>query len=244
MIGMKKAVEISINKAKDFGISIVGLTNTFSSSGAIGYFAKEIAKQDLVGVVFSGSPETVSPFGSYEPLFGTNPMAYGFPTHNEPLVFDMATSAFTYFGLIQAKAAGQSIPDDVAYDKDGNLTTDPAKAMDGAIRVFDKSYKGYGLSLIVELLTGPLIKSAFVGIKSELGWGNLIITIDPSIFVDIEEFKDDMAQLEEKIHSSKKLPGVDKVYLPGEKGDELTKQILTTGEIEVEDNLLKQLQNL
>ncbi|MCC7290373.1 Ldh family oxidoreductase [bacterium] len=244
MVPMKKAIKMAIERAKEFGISIVGLTNTFSSTGAIGYFAREIAKADMVGMIYSGSPETVAPFGSYEPKFGTNPMAYGFPTTKAPVVFDMATSAMAWFGLVQAKTAGQSIPGDVAYDGEGNLTTDPAKAMEGAIRPFDKNYKGYGLNLVVELLTGPVIRSAVTGIKSELGWGNVVIAIDPSAFVDINEFKKDMDMVVERIHNAKTLGGVKKVQLPGEKGDDAMAKVLSTGEIEVEDNLLNELKIL
>lgn len=244
MVPMKKAVEMAIEKAKEFGISIVGLTNTFSSTGAIGYFAREIANSDMVGMIYAGSPETVAPHGSYEPKFGTNPMSYGFPTSKEPVVFDMATSAMAWFGLVQAKTAGQSIPGDVAYDGEGNLTTDPAKAMEGAIRPFDRSYKGYGLNLVVELLTGPVIRSAVTGIKSELGWGNVVIAIDPSAFVDMSEFKKDIDMAIENIHNSKPLEGVEKVYLPGEKGDAAMKNALETGVIEIEDNLLNELKGV
>lgn len=244
MIPMKKAVEMAIEKAKEFGISIIGLTNTFSSTGAIGYFAREIAKNDMVGMVYAGSPETVAPFGSYEARFGTNPMAYGFPTSNEPVVFDMATSAMAWFGLVQAKTAGQSIPNDVAYDGEGKLTTDPSKAMEGAIRPFDRNYKGYGLNLVVELLTGPTIRSAVTGVKAELGWGNVVIAIDPSAFVDMKEFKKDMDMAIENIHSAKPLEGVEKVFLPGEKGDEIMKKVLENGAIEVEDNLLNELKEV
>lgn len=244
MIPMKKATEMAIERAKEFGIAIVGLTNTFSSTGAIGFFAREIAKANMVGMVYAGSPETVAPHGSYEPKFGTNPMAYGFPTSLEPVVFDMATSAVAWFGLVQAKTAGQSIPGDVAYDSEGNLTTDPAKAMEGAILPFDRNYKGFGLNLVVEILTGPLVRSAIAGIKSDLGWGNVVIAIDPSAFVEIEEFKKDMDAAVEIIHNAKPLAGVNKVYLPGEKGDELMNQIIESGEIEVEDNMLAQLREV
>ncbi len=241
MIPMKKATELAIERAKEFGVAVVGLTNTFSSTGAIGYFAREIAKADLVGMIYAGSPEAVAPHGSFEPKFGTNPMAYGFPTSNAPIVFDMATSAMAWFGLVQAKTAGKSIPNNVAYDGEGNLTTDPAKAMEGAILPFDRNYKGYGLNLVVEILTGPLVRSAIAGLHAEDGWGNLVVAIDPSAFVSIEKFKADMSAAVEIIHNSKRLPDVEKIYLPGEKGDELANTITKSGEIEVEDNLLNEL---
>lgn len=243
MVVMKQAVETATAKAKEHGFAIVGFNNTTTSTGAIGYFARQMADQNLLGFVFAGSPPTVNFHGSYEAIFGTNPFAIGVPTNNEPIVLDMATAAMAYFGLIQAKTAGVSIPSGITYDENGNDTTDPAIAMDGAIRPFDKSYKGASLALMVEILTGPLIAASYTGINSESGWGNLVYAIDPSMLVDINDFKRQTSELADKVRSTKKLPGVDRIYMPGEKGDEITKQRAGVGEIEVEDNLLSQLKS-
>lgn len=148
-IVMKQAMDRAIAKAKEHGIGIVGTNNTNTSTGALGYWAGQIACSGLIGFVFAGSPETVCYHGSYEPIFGTNPMAIGFPTDQDPIVLDMATATMAYYGLIEAKTAGRKIPPDIAYDGQGNLTDDPEKAMNGALRPFDKSYKSAGLSLMV-----------------------------------------------------------------------------------------------
>jgi L-2-hydroxycarboxylate dehydrogenase (NAD+) len=241
---MKQAVEIAVSKAKEYGFGIVGINNTATSTGAIGYFARQIAKENSIGFVMAGSPPTVNYHGSYEAIFGTNPFAIGIPTSSEPIVLDMATSAMAYFGLIEAKTAGRSIPEGIAYDKDGQLTTDPALAMAGAIRPFDKSYKSASLSLMVDILTGPLIAASYVGIRPEKGWGNLVFAIDPSMLVDVSDFKTQVTELAGKVKSTKKMPGVDEIYMPGEKGDQLTKKHLDSGEIEVEDNLLSELKKV
>ena len=147
-----------------------------------------------------------------------------------------------YYGLIEAKTAGKQIPPDIAYDTDGNLTTDPAKAMEGALRTFDKNYKSAGLAFMVEVLTGPLVGAAFAGIgDSKTNWGNLIIVIDPELLTDREEFKKNVAALGQKVKNTKKLPGVQKIYLPGERGNNLTKQRIDNNTIEIEDNLYRQL---
>ncbi|MBI2464708.1 Ldh family oxidoreductase [Candidatus Shapirobacteria bacterium] len=244
MVVMKKAVEIVTTKAKEHGFGIVGINNTATSTGAIGYFARQIAKENLVGFVMAGSPPTVNFHGSYEAIFGTNPIAIGIPTDGEPIVLDMATSTMAYFGLIEAKTAGRSIPEGIAYDSEGNLTTDPAQAMDGAIRPFDKSYKGASLSLMVDILTGPLIAASYVGISPEKGWGNLIYAIDPSMLVDIKDFNVQVTELAAKVKATKKMPDVEEIFMPGEKGDRLTNQHLDNGDIEVEDNLLSELKKV
>ena len=151
---MKKALELVLEKAKASGIGIVGTFNTSTSSGAIGYVASEIARQDLVGLVFASSPPRVATAGSYEPVFGTNPLAIGVPAKSGPIVLDMTTAAMAFYGLIEAKTAGVNIPGDVAYDPDGYPTTDPVVAMKGALRSFDRGYKGSGLAMIIEISRG------------------------------------------------------------------------------------------
>lgn len=245
MVVLKKAMDKAVEMAKEHGFGIVGVNNTNTSTGAIGYYANEIAKQGLMGFVFAGSPETVNMHGSFEPIFGTNPLAIGMPCNGDPVVLDMATASMAYFGLIEAATAGKKIPEGIAYDANGNLTTDPNLAMDGAIRPFDKSYKGAGLAMMVEILTGPLVAASFTGIgDTETNWGNLIYVIDPNLLIDVETFKSQVSQMVEKVKSTKKLPGVEEIFVPGEMGNKLTKQHLESDEIEVEDNLLNKIKEV
>lgn len=242
MIVMKKAMKMAFDKAKKYGFGIVGTNNTASSTGAIGYYANEIAKAGYLGFVFAGSPETVCHHGSFQPIYGTNPLAIGIPSGRDPVVLDMATAAMAYYGLIQAKVAGQKIPINTAYDSEGNITTDPAKAMKGAIMPFDRSYKSSDLAMMVEIFTGPLIGATFTGIGETNNWGNLIYVIDPELLTDREKFKNRISALVKKVKSVKRLPEVKEVFVPGERGNKLTKQRLDSGEIEIEDNLWKELQ--
>lgn len=241
MVVLTKAMEMALKKAKTHGFGIVGTNNTSSSTGAIGYYAKKIAEKGFIGFVFAGSPETVSTFGSYQPIFGTNPLAIGVPSKNGPIVLDMATAIMAYYGLIEAKTAGRQIPEGIAYDSEGKFTTDPAKAMDGALLPFDKNRKSAGLSLMVEILTGPLIRATFVGIGESNNWGNLIWIIDPGLLTSKKKFMENVSLLGQKVKETKKLPGVKEIYLPGERGEKLTEERLRAGVIEVEDNLLVKL---
>jgi Malate/L-lactate dehydrogenase len=121
-------------------------------------------------------------------MFGTNPIGFGFPAAADSIVFDMATSALTWYGLVLARARGDAIPADVAVDASGEPTTDPAHAMEGALLPFDRGFKGAGLGMAVEILAGPLVGAAFCAIEGE--WGNTIIALDPGLLVDGERFKD------------------------------------------------------
>lgn len=242
MVVLTKAMEKAIKKAKKHGFGIAGTNNTSTSTGAIGFYANKIAKEGLIGFVFAGSPETVTTLGSYEPIYGTNPLAIGIPSSGDAVVLDMATAIMAYYGLIEAKTAGKKIPSGIAYDSKGKFTTDPAKAMDGALLPFDKDRKGSGLAFMVEVLTGPLVGASFVGFgDTGTNWGNLIWVIDPELLTDQKTFKKNVQKLVEKVKSIKKIKGVKEIYVPGERGNKLTNDRLKSGVIEVEDNLLKQL---
>jgi L-2-hydroxycarboxylate dehydrogenase (NAD+) len=245
MVVVKKALEIVIEKARKNGFGIAGTFNTNTSSGAIGYFAAELARQGLIGFVFGRSPERVAMHGSYEPVFGTNPLAVGIPADPDPIVLDMSTAAISFYGLVEASTAGEEIPDDVAYDATGKPTTSPREAVQGAIRSFDRSHKGSGLALMNEILAGPLVGAAFCGLGDSKGnWGHLIYAIDPDILGDREEFVRNVGEIIDRVKGTKKLPGVGEIFVPGERGARRARQHRESGMIEIEDNLLAELRKV
>ncbi|MEY2665004.1 MAG: malate dehydrogenase [Candidatus Parcubacteria bacterium] len=239
------ATDVAIQKAREHGFGIVGVRNTFSSNGAQAYYAEKIAEADLIGIVCSRSPASTTGFGSIDPLFGTNPIGFGFPTNDGAFVFDMATSAMTFYGLVLAKARGESIPENMAIDSEGNPTTDPVAAMDGALLPFDRSYKGAGLAMMIEMLAGPLVNSAWIDNKTFTEeWGSLFIAIDPDLLVDVETFKANASDLINKVKQSRKANGIEEIRLPGEKSKALREEVNKTGLVEVEEAILKELKYL
>ena len=233
------ATDTVIEKAHQHGFGIVGVQNTFSSNGAQAYYAERIAREDMIGIVMARSPASTAAFDGIDPIFGTNPVGFSFPTNEDPLVFDMASSAMTFYGLILAKAKGEQIPDNMAIDKDGNPTTDPAAAMDGALLSFDRAYKGSGIGMVIETLTGPLVGAAYGQLEGD--WGSLFIAIDPNLLVDTETFKTNTSDLIRKIKAARKKPGTDEIRLPGERAQAAYKQALDSGMVDVDDVVLRQL---
>jgi L-2-hydroxycarboxylate dehydrogenase (NAD+) len=245
MVVVHKALEIVEAKAEKSGFGIVGTFNTNTSSGAIGYVASELARRGFIGFVFGRSPERVAMHGSYEPVFGTNPLAIGIPTGDDPIVLDMSTAATSYFGLVEAVTKGSDIPGDMAYDASGQPTTSPAEAIKGAIRSFDRGYKGSGLAMVGEILAGPLVGAAFCGLGNSKGnWGHLIFAIDPDLLGDRDEFLANVDQVIDRVKSTRRLPGVDEVLVPGERGTRTARECTENGEIDIEDNLLAELRKV
>jgi len=243
MVVMDYITNLAIKKAKKSGIAIVGNYNTAESTGAIGFYVSKIAKEGLIGLAFSAAPfQTTAPYGSSEARFCTNPIAYGIPTDNEPIVLDMTTSAMAYYGLIEAKTAGKQVAEGVGYDSQGNSTTDPAEIMSGALKTV-AGHKGSGLALLGQVLAGVLVGADSFNSDSDNA-GNIVIAINPNIFKPTEVFKKEMNEMVTTIKGSRKLPEMTEIKLPGERGNKVTKQVIESGEIEVEKNLLKALQEI
>lgn len=241
-IAMEQAVTMAIEKANAMGIAIVGTHTGDGSSGAIGYWSRRIADAGLVGIVMSSYPHAmVPPSGSYEPLFCTNPIAWGVPTENEPIVLDMSSSGISFFGLVEAKTQGVQVAEGLGYDKDGNETTNPADIMKGAIRPFDKGFKGAGLALMVQIIGGALVGGEFLNQSDHDG--NVVIAINPDAMIGMERFIAETTKMTKAIKQAKRLDGVDEVMVPGERGDQVRSRIIDSDEIEVEDNLLSSLRS-
>lgn len=241
MVVLSYATDLAIQKAREHGVGIVGTNNTNTSTGAIGYYASRIAQQGCIGLVFAGSAEFMAMYGSYEALLGTNPLAYGIPTAGKPIVFDMATAAIARFGIVEAKTAGRALPEGVAYDAQGNLTTDAAAALGGAIRVFG-GYKGAALALLVEILTHPLVSTSPDANGRKTDWGNLVMAIDPELLADRDTFEQRVSGFVERLKTAHKLDGIDEILVPGERGDRLLEQAESSGMVEIDAALWAALQ--
>lgn len=243
MVVVAEAVELCVAKARASGVAVVGCSGYASPTGALGHWARSIARRGLVGLVLSQCNEYVAPHGSCEPVFGTNPIAIGLPLA-QPLVLDMATSASAFYGLVTALEEGRAIPDDVAMDSEGRPTTDPAEAMRGALRAFDRGFKGSHLALMVELLAGALTGAAMTDKLAAQNWGSLVVAIDPTMLGSLEDFRRRAEEMCARVKGARRLPGVEEILLPGERGDREEARCLAEGALLVSSALLDRLRAL
>jgi len=240
MVASAKAADMAVDLAKRHGVGVVCVNHTFSSSGAIGYFSRRIAKASYIGFMCTGSTAAlVAPSGSADPKFGTNPFSYAFPYKDGEVVFDSATAAMSRFGVIEADLNGEELPAGVGYDKDGNASTSPAAVLQGATATF-AGHKGFGLALFVQLLCSAVSLAGISSAHQEDGWGTFVMAIDPSLFADADEYTRRATELVELMKSAKPLPG-QQILLPGERGDALAKQAEDSGEIEIADAVWQEL---
>ncbi len=211
MLAMYYATRAAIEKAEQRGFSVVGVTNSWMS-GRSAYYCEMIAKADLVGIHTASSARSVAPFGGARAALGTNPIAFGMPSSQGPVVFDMGTSAFMGTELALRERLGQLLPEGVAIDSAGRPTRDPSAAREGALLPFG-GYKGYGLGFIVQAL-GVLAGSA---IDPDGDDGYLFVVFKPDLLIPLDQFKREVTSLVDRIKSTPRAPGAEEIRIPGER---------------------------
>jgi len=243
MVALAKAADMAVELAATHGVGVVCSNHTFTSSGAIGYFSRQIAKRGYIGFVCVGNGDFsfVAPTGSAEAKLGTNPFSYAFPYSGGEVVFDTATAAMAYFGIVEAKLKGEPLPKGIGYDKAGNPTTDAAETLEGSIATF-AGHKGFGLSLFVQLLGSAFSLAGIPGAHEEDGSGNFILALDPGLLASKDEYMQRSTELVNHIRSAKPLSG-QAVILPGEHGDAIASEAEASGEIEIADAIWQELKN-
>jgi len=239
MIVLNRAANIACDAALSYGLGAVSTSHTASSTGSIGYYAEKIAERDCVAIVLAGSPSVMAVANGTEPVMGTNPVAIAVPTDDGPLVFDMATSAVTWFELIDAARTGRRIDPDLALNRLGEPTTDPKEAMAGALRAFG-GYKGSGLGLMFELLTGPLTGAAIAGDEVD-NRGNLVIALNPDNFAGLEQFKHRSSTLLRHIQNGRPERHSVPVLLPGLGSRRRAAACLDRGFVTVDRDIINRL---
>jgi len=124
--------------------------------GVAGHSVERLAEKGCVALMFANTPAAMAPWGGASRLFGTNPIAFAVPLRDrEPLVIDLSLSKVARGKIVAAAERGEPIPEGWAVDTDGNATTDPTRAVAGAMLPFGEA-KGSALALMVELLAAGL----------------------------------------------------------------------------------------
>ena len=225
---MKRAAELAIAKAREAGVAWVG-AQWSNHAGPASLYARMPLEHGMIGLYFAvGNANHLPPWGGLEMLLSTNPIAVAVPAGDEPpIVLDMATTVAAY-GKVKAKAAkGESMPEGWMIDRAGKPLTDPRRAAEGFLLPIG-GYKGYGLALVVGLLAGTLNGAAMgkdvidfnADTSSATNTGQAIMAIDPAAFGELDEFKRSVDTLVRDLRASQRMPGVDRIWMPGEQSHE------------------------
>jgi LDH2 family malate/lactate/ureidoglycolate dehydrogenase len=228
-------VPLLCDMAREQGLAMIGYYNGgYQSMPEV--FARAIAAQDLVGLVSgAGGPQGVVPFGGSKDIMGTNPLAYGIPTNDLPIVFDAATAKYAYGSIGLTRERGGTLPERSYLNKAGAWTTDPNDAI--AIVPFGE-HRGYAINLLLEVLDGSMVraKSGLLQ-KGEADLGGFILAIDPAAFGPLEEFKAQTTKLAQDIAAVPPAEGFREVRVPGHRGEQFRQQAVASDSIEIADDI-------
>jgi LDH2 family malate/lactate/ureidoglycolate dehydrogenase len=232
VIASDQAMSMAIQRAKKYGIGLVGVKNS-SHFGPASYYTTKALSHNQIGFCTTNGPAVMAPWGGSDPLLSNNPFSYAIPAGDEPpIVLDMACSVSARGRIRMMARENKAIPEGWAITKDGEPTTDPREAVEGSVLPFG-GYKGYGIAVVNEILSAALTGALFsfeVGemskgnAESELqkheqaawGCGHLFGAIDINRFGTGGQFGNRVAYLSKTLRESSLAKGFERVYLPGE----------------------------
>ncbi|NMC53827.1 MAG: Ldh family oxidoreductase [Chloroflexi bacterium] len=227
---MRRCIEKA--RANAIGMVTVRCSNHY---GIAGYYAMMALEHNLIGVSFTNSQPLVAPTHGRTRLLGTNPIAVAVPAGKHlPYVLDMATSIVPIGRIAVYEKMGQPVPLGWGLDENGVATSDPRAIQNGGALfplggpAETRGYKGYGLSLLVDLFCGVLAGAAIgpeVGDPSNqipsANVGHFFAAIDISAFRDLQEFQQEMDRYIELLKNAPKAAGEERIYIHGEKEFEI-----------------------
>jgi len=235
-----RATQVAIEKAETVGIAVVGASDTWYT-GMLSYYAEMAAARGLVSVIASNTSPWVAPHGATEGRFGTNPICFGFPSTDEPVIWDVGTSAIIHAEVTMAHRLGQQLPENVAFDSDGQPTRDPAAALAGAFAAWG-GHKGSGLGIVVQLLG---IMAGSPPIPPQLaGFGFVIIAMRPDLMGPAEDFRSNVSAYAAAVRSARPADGAAAVRMPFDRSRAERQRRRREDTIEVADPLIAQLNEI
>lgn len=228
-----------IEKAKGAGVAFASVRNS-NHFGIAGYYAMMALPENMIGITLTNSQPLVAPTHGMRPMLGTNPIAVAVPAGDEKdFVLDMATSVVPMGKISMHQERNEEIPKEWGMDGNGKPTTNPKILQEGgALNPLGgrgekmRGYKGYGLSLLVDIFTGILGGASYgPNVGSPLGTGESNVDIGHffgamkiELFRSLQEFKADLDTLMKELKQSEKAPEADRIYIHGEKEFEKMKE--------------------
>jgi LDH2 family malate/lactate/ureidoglycolate dehydrogenase len=246
-----RAMERAIQKAKEFGTGFATVRNS-NHFGIAGYYSMMALEHDCLGISMTNAAVLVVPTFGRDAMLGTNPISLAAPAGEEwPFVLDMATSTVPRGKLEVYRRLEKPIPLGWATDETGEPTTKTRRVLDnlkdragggllplGGAGELLGGHKGYGLTLLVDILSGVLPGAAYANLvypRDEEGnplpsaIGHFFGAWRVDAFRPVDEFKAAMDDLQQRLKNAPKAEGQDRIYVHGEKEYEKTEQNLRKG---------------
>ena len=259
-----KAMQTAIDKARQYGMGSVAVRNS-SHYGIAGYYPLMAIEAGMIGLTVTNARPSIAPTFGVEPMLGTNPLTFGVPTDEDfPFLIDCATSISQRGKIEYLDRAEQPTPAGWAIDSRGNPHTDTPQLLkdlvDGTAALLPVGgageilggHKGYGWSVMVEILSAALQDGAFMqdlrgynqdGKRTPYHLGHFFLAINIENFLPLEIFKRVAGTICRQLRNSRKAAGQSRIYTAGEKEYEIEKNRREQG-IPVNKNLRKDLETM
>lgn len=239
-VAAHRAMDRAIEMARGAGIAMVAVRHS-NHFGIAGYHAKRAADAGLIGIAMTNAGAEMAPWGAARPVLGTNPWGVAVPrgtrgrgvtAGRDPIVLDMALTQSGKGMMRWLERAGLTMPDHWALTPDGARTTDPRAAMDGPLLPVG-DYKGYGLSLVTDILTGVLTGSLFGAqvFQDDRNYdvAHTMIAISIDAFMPRQRFAERLEALIADVLSAPPIDPARPVQLPGQAEQERARRRLERG---------------
>ncbi|PHH74246.1 hypothetical protein CDD82_5035 [Ophiocordyceps australis] len=217
------AMHAAIASAQVYGIGMASVSHS-NHFGMSAWLVRLALDHDMMSLVFTNSSPALPAHGGTDKLLGVSPIACGAPGRNgeSDLVLDMAPSVAARGKIYKALRRQEDIPPGWALDAHGCPTTDAQAALQGVMLPMGGP-KGSGLAIMMDVFSGVLSGAAFAGnvtnpydASRPANVGHFLVAIKPDLFMPLDEFRDRMQYLYERVVGSAKMQGVDRIYFPGE----------------------------
>ncbi|KAJ9157489.1 Malate/L-lactate dehydrogenase [Pleurostoma richardsiae] len=213
-------ISAAIEAAKVYGIGMASVAHS-NHFGMSAWIVQQALDANMMSLVFTNSSPALPPWGGKSKLVGVSPIACGAPG-TKPFILDMAPSVAARGKIYKAKRRGEKIPLDWALDSEGRPTDDPEAALGGVMLPMGGP-KGSALAIMMDVFSGVLSGSAFAGNVTgpydpsrPADVGHFMVAIKPDLFMSLDEFRERMDYLYQRIVGSEKAASVDRIYFPGE----------------------------
>ncbi|MBL8382371.1 MAG: Ldh family oxidoreductase [Burkholderiales bacterium] len=233
VVGLR-ATELALAKARQTGLAAVGASKTWYT-GMYSYYLERITAAGFAGMIAGSGTQIVAPHGGTEGRFGTNPIAFGFPTAAAPVIWDIGT-ADVMIGDVALKARlGEPLPAGQAFDASGQPTCDAAAALRGAFTVWG-GHKGSGLAMMVQILA--MMVGQVPSPAPQRDSGIFVLVVNPALFTSADEFRQRAAEYVQRVRDTRPLDPARPVRAPFDRSREERARRLAAGTIEVADKVV------
>jgi LDH2 family malate/lactate/ureidoglycolate dehydrogenase len=231
-----RAISLAVGRAADHGVVTIVLRNT-AHIAALGAYLRQATARGCIILITNSDPSmrTVAPAGACEAQLAPNPLAFGYPTEDEPILIDISTSSVANGWVRRWSAEGRRLPGKWLLDTAGNPTDEP-KALFGnppgamlPLGGTELGHKGFALGLMVEALTAGLCGSGRADKPTGGGSPVFIQVIDPEAFAGTAALKREASWVAQACRASKPRPGLAAVRMPGDTANARRQAQLTDG---------------